>query len=182
MSRLRKILIACAVPVSLVVAAAPAWAYNTASYWNTSGTPLVASGYGSTARGYGYIKIFNGSNGTRLYDYAWNRFTDADNHAAYLTGRTQFNAGTCANYSITIPIKGVQVSASSACSSQFYDKDTFRQNGVNYTTSTWTAMPTVNLPVHTGADRGRAVVRMNIDIPLRYDVQSGESISSADTW
>lgn len=43
-------------------------------------------------------------------------------------------------------------------------------------------MPTVNMGVDGGADRGRAVVRMSIDIPLRYDVQSGESYSSADSW
>jgi hypothetical protein len=29
-----------------------AFAYNTASYWNTSGTPLETSSYGSTAKAY----------------------------------------------------------------------------------------------------------------------------------
>jgi hypothetical protein len=182
MSRLRKILIACAVPVSLIVTATPAWAYNTPSYWNTSSTPLVASGYGSTARSYGYIKIFNGSNGTRLYSYAWNKFTDADNHRAYLAGRTQFNAGTCSTSSVQVSFKGVSVGGSSSCAQQFYDKDNFTQGGLNYTSSTWTAMPTTNHAVVSGADRGRAVVRMSIDIPLRPDVQSGESYSSADSW
>lgn len=182
MSRLRKILIACAVPASLVIAATPAWAYNTPSYWNTSSYPLTASGYGSTAKSYGYIKIFNGTNGTRLYNYAWNRFTDADNHRAYLDGTTQFNAGTCSTSSFQVSFKGVSVGGSSSCAQQFYDKDDFTQWGLNYTTSTWTSMPTTNHAVASGADRGRAAIRMAIDIPLRYDVYSGTSYSSADSW
>lgn len=182
MSRIRKVLVACAVPVSIVLAAAPAWAYDTASYWNRSSTPLVISGYGSTAQGYGYIKIFNGSNGTRLYSYAYNKFTDADNHRAYLAGRTQYNAGTCRTSSATVTINNVSVASSTSCAKQFYDYNSFTQGGLNYTNNSWTTMPTTNHGVDSGADRGRVVVRMSIDVPLRYDPQSGESISAADTW
>ncbi|WP_432457140.1 hypothetical protein [Cellulomonas iranensis] len=163
-------------------AALPAAAYNTPSYWNTAGAPLQVSGYGSTARAYGYIKIFNGSNGTRLHSYAWNKFTDADNHAAYLNGKSQFNAGTCREVSVTIGYKGVQVAAGAACAQTFYDGEGFRQDGLNYTTNSWVQMANKSTGVHSGADRGRAAVRMAIDIPLRPDVESGPSYSDDDSW
>lgn len=182
MSRIRKILLACAAPASLVIAATPAWAYNTPSYWNYSSSPLIASGYGSKAQGYGYIKMYNGSNGTRMYSYAWNKFTDGDNHRAYLDGRTQYNAGTCRTNSLTVSWKGVSVASSSSCANVFYDWENFTQGGLNYTSSTWTAMPTTNHGVNPGADRGRAVIKMSIDVPLRWDPQSGESFSAADSW
>jgi hypothetical protein len=164
------------------IAASPAFAYNTPSYWNVSGTPLVVSGYGSTAQGYGYIKIFNGSNGTRMYSYAWNKFVDGDNHMAYVDGTTQYNAGTCAASSTTVVFKNVEVAASSSCAYQFYSLELFRQNGLNYTNSSWTAVPTGNYGVHYGADRGRAAIQMSIDVPWRVDPSSGTSYSSADSW
>lgn len=163
-------------------AALPAAAYNTNSWWNQSSTPLEVSGYGSTAKGYGYIKIFNGSNGTRLHSYAWNRFTDADNHAAYLSGVSQFNAGSCRAYSVTVGYKGVEVAASSSCANTFYNHASFRQNGLNYTSSSWIQMANQSTGVNAGADRGRAEVRMAIDIPLRPDVESGPSYSQSDSW
>lgn len=177
----RATILALTVAVSGVLAT-PALAYNSASYWNRSGTPLVVSGYGSTARGYGYIKIFNGSNGTRMYAYAWNKFTDADNHAAYLSAKTQYNAGTCRSESKTVLFKGVEVGSSTSCTQQFYDHGSFTQYGLNYTSSSWVQMSSANAAVHGGADRGRAAVTLKLDIPLKPDVVSGTSYSAADSW
>jgi hypothetical protein len=159
-----------------------AFAYNTASYWNTSGTPLETSSYGSTAKAYGYIKIYNGSNGTRLYSYAWNKFTDADNHRAYIQGVSQFNAGTCRALTATVTYKGVSVASSASCSQQFYDYSEFRSDGLNYTRNVWTQMPNKNTGVHSGADRGRARVKLCIDIPWRTDSCTGQSYSASDSW
>lgn len=177
----RTTVLALTVAVSGLLAT-PALAYNTPSYWNQSGTPLVVSGYGSTARGYGYIKIYNGSNGTRMYAYAWNKFTDADNHAAFLSASTQYNAGTCRSESSTVIFKGVEVGSSSSCTQQFFSYGSFRQNGLNYTSSSWIQMSNANAGVDGGADRGRAAVQLKLDIPLKPDVASGTSYSAADSW
>lgn len=184
MSKWKKILGSTITFLLLIGATATtAQAYNTASYWNTSSSPLVASGYGSKAQTYGYIKIFNGSSGTRMYNYSWNKFIDADNHQSYLSATSQFNAGSCANLSVQVVYKGVSVGGSSNCAKQFYDRTKFpRSTGLNYTKNTWVAMPTVSVGVHSGADRGRAKVQACIDIPLRVDKCSGVSYSSADSW
>lgn len=158
-------------------------AYNTASYWNTSGTPLQVTGFGSTAKAYGYIKIFNGSNGTRMYSHAWNQFTDADNHSAYTENQAQYNAGTCRTWTIGIEFKGVMVNSSGYCAQQFYDYgSSVRVDGLNYTSSTWSAMPNTDFGVNTSADRGRLIVTLGIDVPWRSDPLSGPSISDKDSW
>jgi hypothetical protein len=175
-------LFAASLAAVIVVAASPAMGYNTPSYWNESKTPLEVTGYGSHAWGYGYIKIFNGSNGTRMYSTAYNKFYDADDHAAYLAGTTQYNAGSCRSDGTTVVYNGVEVSSSSSCTRQFYDKDDFRQNGLNYTNSSWVSIRGNNYGVHGGADRGRVAVQMGIDIPVRPDSRSGTSYSRADSW
>lgn len=159
-----------------------AFAYNTASYWNTSGTPLVKSGYGSPAKAYGYIRIFNGSNGTRLYSSAWNKFTDGDNHRAYIQGVSQFNAGTCRAATPTVTYKGVSVASWPSCRQTLYDYARFQSDGLNYTRNVWTQMHNKNTGVHSGADRGRALVKLCIDIPWRTDSCTGQSYSASDSW
>lgn len=147
--------------------ATTAQAYNTASYWNRSASPLIVNGYGSTAQAYGYIKIVNGGQGTRMHNYAWNKFKDADNHQAYIKAISQFNSGSCANVSAQVTFKGVKVGASTSCARVFYSRSNFpRSTGLSYTRSTWVAMPVTNVGVHPGADRGRAQVKLCIDIPL----------------
>lgn len=184
MNALRRIVLALLLTAGCATfTATAAAAYNTTNWWNTSATPLEKSGYGSTAKAYGHIKIFNGSNGTRMYSYSWNKFTDGDNHRAYTTGKTQYNAGTCRNYSLTIGYKGVEVAASSSCKNQFYDKDSFRNNGLNYTqNSSWTKMATQSFAVHDKADRGRLAVYLAIDVPWKRDPISGVSYSTDDSW
>jgi hypothetical protein len=171
-----------AVIMVLTASVGTAHAYNTASWWNVSSSPLVTTGYGSTAKAYGYIYIFNGSNGTRLYHKAWNKFTDADNHRAYLNVVTQYNAGSCRNESTTTTVKGVSVSSSSSCSRQFYNYGGGRVDGLNYTSSSWIAMPTTNYGVHSGADRGRVKDTLCIDVPWRVDPCGGVVYSDSDTW
>lgn len=178
----RAILIVATASLGAMLASTSASAYNSVSYWNVSSTPLKVSGQGSSAQAYGYIKIFNGSSGTRMYSYAANKFTDADNHRAYITGETQYNAGTCRSEGTTVVVKGIEVSSSTSCARQFYDKDGYRIDGLNYTTSSWTQMPYKNWNVDGGADRGRLVVNLAIDVPWRSDPVSGPSYSAADTW
>jgi hypothetical protein len=163
--------------------AAPAQAYNHYGYWNQSSSPLVKSGYGSTAKAYGKSKIFNGSDGTKLYNYAWNKFTDADNHRAYLTGVSQWNSGSCRNSGVGVTIYGVSVNSSTNCSATYFDGKKFdRANGLNHTNNTWTAMPTRTAAPTNGSDRGRAKVKLCIDIPFRTDPCTGDSISAFDTY
>lgn len=163
--------------------AAPAQAYNHYEYWNKSSSPLVKSGYGSTAKAYGKSRIFNGSDGTKIYNYAWNKFTDADNHRAYLEGTSEWNAGSCRNYSATVTIYAVAVASSTSCSREYYDGANFsRANGLNYTKSSWTAMPTRGAAPNSGSDRGRAKVKLCIDIPWRTDPCTGYSMRGFDTF
>lgn len=132
---------------------------------------------------YGYAKIFNGSNGTKLYTYSWNKFTDGDNHQAYVQGFSEWNAGECRSSSTTTTIYGVSVSSTSTCSKVVYDGAAInRANGLNYTKSAWTAMPTRTSSPNQGADRGRANVELCIDVPWRTDPCSDYSISPMDTY
>ena len=165
------------------IMAGPAQAYNHPGYWNTSTSPLVKSGYGSTAKAYGYAKIFNGSNGTKLYTYSWNKFTDGDNHQAYVQGFSEWNAGECRSTSTTVTIYGVSVSSTSTCTKVTFDGAAIsRANGLNYTKSSWTAMPTRTSSPNSGADRGRANVQVCIDVPWRTDPCTDHSISPMDTY
>lgn len=163
--------------------AGTATALDNVGYWNKSATPLVVTGYGSTARAYGYYTIKNGSNGTRAYNYAWNKFVDGDNHKAYLLAESWFNAGSCRSESSSVRIYGVDVSSSSNCAQQFYHyRDFGRADGLNKTVSTWTAMPTRSTGFKEGADRGKALVKLCIDIPWRTDKCTGKSNSAFDTF
>lgn len=180
--RARFFVVGLGASIAGLAGAASAQAYNSPSYWNVSSTPLKVSGYGSTAQAYGYIKIFNGSSGTRMYGYAWNKFVDGDNHRAYLNGATQFNAGTCSSSSSTVIYKGAEVSNSSSCTFQFADNEYIRVDGLNYTSSTWIQMPNKSWGVHSGSDRGRLKVNLNIDIPWRSDPAVGPSYSSSDSF
>jgi len=178
----RIVLAGASMVIAGLAAASPALAYNTPSYWNVSSTPLVITGYGSTANAYGYISIYNGSNGTRMTSYAYDRFIDGDNHMAYITTLAQYNAGSCSSQTSTIYVKGAEVSSSSQCAQQFYDAGTIRQNGLNYTQWSWAGMQLGSFGVNNGADRGRVRVELSIDVPFRTDPSSGGSYSTADTW
>lgn len=158
-------------------------ALNHLGYWNSSTNPLSISGYGSTAKAYGSSKISDTSNGKRMYSYAHNKFTDGDNHRAYLEGNEQYNAGTCRSVTTTTTVYGVSVANTSECRAVFFDHDAYRTDGLNYTTSSWVAMTTKSFAVATGADRGRMTARLRIDIPWRTDPTTGTAISTpADTF
>lgn len=159
-----------------------AQAKNSNSPWNSSSNPLVTSGYGSEARAYGHVKVADSASGTRLFMYSYNRFVDADNHRAYLMLTPQFNAGTCRAETSTVAYKGVQVASSSSCAGVFYSQNDIRSDGLNYTTSTWTAMPTKSVAVNAKADRGRVRARLCIDIPARPDPCGGTAVSESDSY
>lgn len=78
--------------------------------------------------------------------------------------------------------KGVEVGSSYSCAASFYDYASFRQNGLNYTRSSWTRMAGWNGGVHSGADRGRVWVKLAIDVPWRTDPKTGASYSAPDSW
>lgn len=133
--------------------------------------------------GGGAVKASTGSNGTKLTNYGWNQFVDADNHRAFLKGTSEWNAGTCRSYSIEVTIKAVAVAASLSCAQTFYDGADFsRADGLNYTKQAWTAFPNRQASPNSGSDRGRAKVHLCIDIPLKPDVCSDASYSSSDTF
>ena len=184
-SSLRRALLGllCALLLGGVAFAGTAHAINTNSYWNSKSVPLKVTGHGSTAKAYGFVKVFHSSNGTKLGSYGYNTFTDADNHRAYTHAISQFNAGTCSTHTATVAYKGVQVSSSSNCWAQFADATVLgRADGLNYTTSAWVSLPGRSVPVHRGADQGRARVRLCIDIPWRSDPCTGYSYSATDSW
>lgn len=181
MRRLAAVVLVAMTAAGLTAGAAQA--INTASYWNTSSNPLIKKGYGSTASAYGYIKMERGSNGLRMYSYAWNKFTDADNHKAYLTGTSEYNSGSCGSFTPEVTYKGVAVGASSNCARSFYDGPNFsRADGLNYTRNTWTAFPTRSVGYNAGSDRGRGVFKLCIDIPARLDVCTGTVPSTLDSF
>ena len=180
----RKTLATLAVTVLTVIGGASAAnAYNTPGSWNTSATPLTLTSYGSTAKAYGSASIYNGTNGTRIYTSAKHTFFDADNHQPFLDGTSEWNAGTCGLESITIQLKGVAVGASASCAAVFNDGANFgRSNGSTSNVSAWTAMPAMSAAPNSGSDRGRAVVKLCLDIPWRTDPCTGSSYSPADTF
>jgi hypothetical protein len=139
-------------------------AYNTPRYWSTSSSPLSVSGYGSTAKAYGYSKALNASGGMRLYSYAWNSFRDGDNHALYITGASYFNGGTCSSCGDWVRTHG------------------YTTSGLNYTNSSWTAMATKSFPADTAADAGYLTAQVGIDVPWRTDPRSAQVSSRADGW
>ena len=169
--------------LSVVLGAGAADAYNTAGSWNTSASPLKVTGYGSTAQAYGSAWIYNGSSGTRVYTSANYKFTDGDNHQPFLEGTSEWNAGTCGLEGVTVQVKGVAVGASATCAAVFYDGQNFsRVNGSTSNVTAWTALGSMSAAPNSGSDRGRAVVRLCLDIPLRYDPCTGYSYSPADTF
>lgn len=164
------------------VSATTASALNNQGWWNKSGTPLKVTGYGSAGQAYGYFSVQQGSNGTRTYNHAWHKFTDADNHKLYYNKHTQFNAGTCANSGAQVSIKGVSVSASSSCSREYYTHFKDRSSEQGKTVGAWTKFTTHSTGVRAGADRTRAIIYLCLDIPLRIDPCSGGAYSDFDTY
>lgn len=169
--------------LTTIAAFTAAQAYNSPGTWNTQSRPLHLTSYSSEAWAAGSASIYNGSNGTRIYNKGTHKFTDADNHRPYLSGTSEWNAGTCANYSPTIAYKGVEVGASTSCAKSFYDGANFsRADGVTYTTSSWKAFATRSAVPNSGSDRGRAKIRLCLDIPLRPDGCTSYSYSPSDSF
>jgi hypothetical protein len=179
----RAIIVVLVAALASVGTAATAQAFNSPSWWAPASVPLVASGYGSKAWAAGTARMTYTSGGTRLYNTGQYKFHNGDNHRPYLVGSSEWNAGYCRNYSATVAYKGVAVASSSACQRAFYDGQDFsRVDGVGSTTAKWTTFSVRTAAPNAGSDRGRARVRVCIDIPLRSDVCSGTAYSQADSF
>ncbi|MFV0633795.1 hypothetical protein [Demequina sp.] len=128
------------------------------------------------------MKIYNGDAGLRLYHYSKYKFSQGDDHVPYFLGTSEWNAGTCGGMGLTIRVKGVEVGASGSCAATFYEgADLPRATGKSDGTTSRQLLIKSAKP-NTGSDRGRARVRVCIDVPLKFDPCSGQFISAADTF
>jgi hypothetical protein len=168
-----------------ITLAVPATAYakDKPSDWATSGTPLAASGYGSTATGYGNFRVTNTSNGTTARAAGYNKVRNADNHKAFFDMQPQSNAGRCAaGTSLGIDILGTggAFGKSYSCTQAFYDKGDKKQS--KHTSSSTFVYTTADVDADGNANIMRAKVRECLDVPWRSDPCTGWGISGADTY
>jgi len=151
-----------------VILTAPAgWAIDTLRSWNSSTTPLTASGYGSTGYGYGQWKVSTGTDGTKSRLYANIKLNNADNHTVYAKLKTQSNAGSCFAPDYTSCVATWYHYASS--DSSHYNGSVYKQ----YVTRT---------DVNPSGDYARAIVNVCLDIPWRSDIYSGDSYTKGDWY
>ena len=136
--------------------------------WNSSGTPLTVSGYGSTAKGYGTWLISTGTDGTRSRLTANLKITNADDHAAYAKLETMVNAGACFSGSYL------------NCSSPYYSWAFAKTSGVTTATgatSVWVSKSTsTNLSPY--GNYARALVFVALDIPYLPDAISQPTLTN----
>ncbi len=159
---IRELLLIAVMTLMLAVAVAPA---VSAATWNSRSVPLTVEGYGSTGEAYGAFTVSTGSSGTRFGVVAHQRLAhNADNHKVWVQITYQTNAGFCFAPPYT------------ACSQAFYYWSSDRTNGSDshLFLSQWE-----NAGVNPNADRGRAVIRVRLNIPWRPDPASGPSITPA---
>ena len=160
-----------------------AWALDKASTWATSGNPLIANAYGSSATGYGSFKVTRTSNGTVARAFGYNKIRNVDNHKAYFELQAQSNAGVCqSGYSLAVDILGTggAFGQSYSCTQSFYDFGGLIESG--HTSSSTFVYSTADKVVDSTANVMRGRVRECVDVPLRPDTCTGFNYSGADSY
>ncbi|MDR2374317.1 MAG: hypothetical protein LBD77_09555 [Bifidobacteriaceae bacterium] len=131
--------------------------------WNSSSNPLKVAGYGSTGWAYGSFTVSTGSDGTKARGTNAAKYSNADNHKVYVKQITYVNAGYCV------------ASEYLSCSQAYYkytENDSTHINVVN----TWKAANT-KTSVPGTADYAKGGFHVKLDIPLRGDPGSGQSLT-----
>lgn len=166
-----------------LLAPTSAWALDKASTWATSSNPLVATGYGSAASGYGSFKVTRTSTGTVALAYGYNKVRNADNHKAYFAMQAQSNAGSClSGTSLGFDFLGTGGSygVSYSCTQPFYNHGGVVQSG--HTSSSSWSYSTAKTAVNQNATVMRGLVKECLDVPWRSDPCTGYNYSGADTY
>lgn len=130
--------------------------------WNSSGSPLTVTGYGSTGRAYGTWGVTNGTSGTKFTTVSQQKVANADNHTVYVTTENWVNAGLCFSPDYT------------SCQQAYYyynGSSTAHTNSASYVQRTSTAS------VAPSADFGRGYLRVKLDVPWRVDPSSGATVT-----
>lgn len=131
--------------------------------WAKSSEPLKVSGYGSTGYGYGTWTVSSGSDGTRSRLTANLKYSNGDNHKVYGRISTWTNAGICISPEYT------------SCTATYYpyaSNDTAHVNEAGK----WVAK-TATTSVNPAADYARGQVFVRLDIPLRPDPTSEQTLT-----
>lgn len=155
--------VAAAAVAVAVVGAAPtaAYALNNVRVWNSSSSPLVVNGYGSSGYAYGDWKLYNSSSGTRSHASAYTKLSNADNHKVYIELDTQVNAGYCTTYSKYL-----------ACTQKYWSHASDESD--HHSSSSYKYNP-ASTGVSGDADFARGRIKANLDIPWRDDPETGWS-------
>jgi hypothetical protein len=137
--------------------------------WNSEKNSLYATGYGSWARGYGSVKISTGNDGTRLRTTNKGWYFNADNHKVYVQQQSYSHNGSA------ICVAPEYISCRSGEYVQYAtNQSTHYQIGKGKTSGH------VPLNTLTGLDSSagkyyKAIMTVNLDIPWRFDIHSGDS-------
>ena len=159
--------VALAVPAIVVATAGAGFALGEVRTWNSSGTPLKVTGYGSTGYGYGTWRASTASDGTRSRLSANLRINNADNHAVFAKLTTQTNAGYCAAPEYV------------SCTAQYFtydDSDTSRYSGSSYKAHN------TSTGLNSSGNYARGLVTVKLDIPWRDDPSSGTSYTQPEPY
>ena len=148
---------------------APSIAYAKGEYktWNSASNPLVASGYGSKAYGYGQWRVADGSSGTRSYFDARVKYSNADNHTKYGKFTTQTNAGICVAPEYT------------SCTASYYSWASAATAHSNVAGYQWLY---ANTSLNSSGNYARALAYVCLDIPLRTDVCTGPTYTGVTSY
>ncbi|WP_353647662.1 hypothetical protein ABLG96_12220 [Nakamurella sp. A5-74] len=158
-----------AVVVAFSVVSAPqAFAKGEFIEWNSRANPLTVSGYGSTGYSYGRFRVADSSAGTRAFDDGWVKLSNADNHRVYITQATLVNSGSCIAPSFL------------SCTQQYYVQDRAESPHDNRTGAWLSAKSSTG--VDDVADYARGAMRTCLDIPLRTDPCSGQTLTAGTQY
>lgn len=133
------------------------------TYWNSKSQPLTATGYGSVGKGYGSWSVTTSSDGTRSRLSAYLYYKNADNHKVFAGLVTYVNSGVCVSGDLL------------TCTQKYFywdASDTPKYNVAN----TWAQKKTTT-SVDPLSDYARAGIRVKLDIPVRPDISSGETLT-----
>lgn len=152
--------------ISLCVAGSSLLGFVAAAYavdWNSSGSPLTVTGYGSTGKGYGQYYVSTASDGTKYRCSARVWLNNADNHKVHTSTDNYVNAGVC------LAPKYL------SCTQKYYYYSNMQSSHINAVA--WTEAP-LKAPVTATADYARGYIQVKLDVPWRSDPESGYSLTN----
>ncbi len=163
--RLVRLLKASMLVLLLSGVAAPA---ASAVGWNSAGSPLKVTGYGSTVEGYGSWYVSTGSSGTIFKTTTYQRVAvQGDNHKVHADIQNWTNAGICYAPQYT------------SCTAAYYY---YNGDSTESTIKSKWVRDYEEAPVNPSADYGKGRIRMRIDVPWRTDPASGWTLTNGVSY